>query len=86
MSPSIVHRPDSQPLAISARVPDDQLAVKLADGRELTVPLSWFDWLINADPGQRADLAIIEDGRGIWRPGLDDGLSVAGLFGLTEDG
>jgi hypothetical protein len=65
-------------------VSSEQLAVRLADGRELIVPLAWFDWLASAPPAQRADLEIVEDGRGIWWPSLDDGLSVAGLLGLTE--
>jgi Protein of unknown function (DUF2442) len=86
MSPRIVHRPDRTPLATSAKVSADQLAVKLADERELTVPLAWFDWLVSAGRAQRTDLEIIEDGRGIWWPSLDDRLSVAGLLGLTEEG
>ncbi|MFI5042471.1 MAG: DUF2442 domain-containing protein [Acidimicrobiales bacterium] len=64
---------------------DNQLAIKLADGRQLTVPLAWFDWLLSASAAERSDLEIIEDGRGIWWPSLDDGLSVVGLLGLTED-
>jgi hypothetical protein len=83
VSPS-VHRPESPPLATSAKVSGDRLAVNLTDGRELTVPLTWFDWLVSAAPAQRTDLEIIEDGRGIWWPSLDDGLSVAGLLGLSE--
>jgi hypothetical protein len=85
MSSSVVHHPDSPPLATSAHVSGEQLAIRLADGRELTVPLTWFDWLAGAAPAQRTDLEIVEDGRGLWWPSLDDGLSVAGLLGLTED-
>jgi hypothetical protein len=84
MSSSIVHHPDSPPKATAARVSDEQLVVALADGRELTVPLAWFDWLASAAPSQRVDLEIVESGRGIWWPSLDDGLSVAVLMGVSE--
>jgi hypothetical protein len=84
MSSSIVHHPDSPPKATAARVSDEQLVVALADGRELTVPLAWFDWLASATLAQRADLEIVENGRGIWWPSLDDGLSVAVLMGVSE--
>lgn len=84
MSPPSVHYPDSPPKAATARVSDEHLVVVLADGHELTVPLAWFDWLANAAPAQRADLEIVESGRGIWWPRLDEGLSVAGLLGVSE--
>jgi hypothetical protein len=60
------------------------LWVTLRDGRELSVPLTWFDWLANATATQRQDLQILEDGAGIWWEQLDDGVSVPGLLGLPE--
>jgi hypothetical protein len=69
---------------MDARVVDTQLLVVLADGRELNVPVMWFDWLVEAPKAQREDLEIIEGGRGLWWPGLGDGLTVAGLLGLPE--
>lgn len=82
MSPT--GNPDITPLASNARVSGGHLVVALADGRELTVPTAWFTWLERAAADQRADLEIVEDGRGIWWPNLDEGLSVAGLLGFTE--
>ncbi len=84
MSSSTVHPPDSPPRASTARVADEHLLVVLADGRELNVPLDWFDWLAQASPEQREDLEIIEGGRGLWWPVLGDGLTVAGLLGVPE--
>jgi hypothetical protein len=61
-----------------------QLHVTIADGRVVSVPLDWFDWLAAAKPEQRANVEIIEGGAGIWWEQLDDGVSVPGLLGLPE--
>jgi hypothetical protein len=76
--------PDRFPTAIAAAVRDDRLRVTLADGRELSVPIAWWDWLAGATAAQRSDLEIIEGGQGLWWDQLDDGLSVPGLFGLPH--
>jgi predicted RNase H-like HicB family nuclease len=72
------------PRAASARVEADQLCVELTDGREITVPLNWFDWLVSATQNQREGLQIVEDGAGIWWEPLEDGVSVPSLLGLPE--
>ena len=74
----------NHPTAVAAEVKDDRLEVTLADGRELLVPVEWFPWLAAATVEQRADLEIIEDGRGIWWESLEDSLSVPGLLGLPH--
>jgi hypothetical protein len=56
----------------------------LDDGRQLTVPLDWFDWLDGATDAERADVNVIEDGLGIWWESIDEGLSVPWLFGLPH--
>jgi hypothetical protein len=58
--------------------------VTIADGRVVSVPLDWFDWLAGATPEQRADLKIIEGGAGLWWEQLEDGVSVPGVLGLPE--
>jgi hypothetical protein len=58
--------------------------VRLTDGREIGIPVAWFDWLAAGTPTQRNDLTIIEDGAGIVWNQLDDSLSVPGLLGLPE--
>jgi hypothetical protein len=60
--------------------------VALEDGRDVTVPVSWFDWLASATPGQQDDLRIIEGGLGIWWEQLEDGVSVPWLLGRPEAG
>lgn len=84
MSSSVAGRPSRPPLAVHARATADHLVVALADGREVTVPVAWFEWLSAASDAERADVVVVEDGSGIWWPRLDEGLSVAGLLGLPE--
>jgi Protein of unknown function (DUF2442) len=76
--------PDRFPTAMAADVRDERLRVTLVDGRELSVPITWWDWLAGATDAQRSDLEIIEGGQGIWWDQLEDGLSVPGLFGLPH--
>lgn len=73
-----------RPVAMSAVVAQDRLHVTLVDGREIIVPVSWFEWLANATDEQRSDLDLIEGGEGIWWEQLDEGLSVPGLLGLPH--
>lgn len=76
--------PDRVPTAVSVDVDEDWLRVGLADGRELAVPLEWFDWLGSAPPDARRDFEIIEAGQGIWWVAIDEGLSVPALLGLPH--
>ena len=78
-SPSLV-----RPRAVRARVDSTRLWVELQDGREISVPLEWFEWLANATEDQRRDLRITEGGAGILWEQLEDGLSVPALLGLPE--
>lgn len=56
------------------------LAVNLADGRILSVPLAWFPRLLQATSTQRANLQIAGAGYGIHWPDIDEDLSVEGLL------
>ncbi|MBI2863771.1 MAG: DUF2442 domain-containing protein [Chloroflexi bacterium] len=57
----------------------EMLHVRLADGRELSVPLEWYPRLRNANPEQRANWRLIGRGAGIHWEDVDEDLSVAGL-------
>jgi len=74
----------SRPRAVRARVDADRLWVSLEDGRDVSVPVTWFEWLARATDDQRHDIRIIEGGAGIWWEQLEDGVSVPWLFGLPE--
>jgi hypothetical protein len=70
--------------AASARVTNDALQVRLADGREIGAPLTWFPRLLAATPAQRANYELIGGGIGMHWPDIDEDLSVAGLLGREE--
>jgi hypothetical protein len=69
-----------EPRAVEVSWTPDALRVRLADGRELTVPLEWFPRLRQASPEQRARYRLIGGGIGIHWPDLDEDVSVEGLL------
>lgn len=84
MTSSAIHEPDARPRAVAASVEGSTLRVRIADGRELLVPIDWFPWLATADAADRGEIRIDEGGLSLWWDRLDDGLSVPRLFGLPE--
>jgi hypothetical protein len=72
--------PGIDPRAVEVAVDDDELTVKLADGRRLSVPLAWFPRLAHADADQRRNWRLVGDGQGIRWPDVDEDLSVAALL------
>lgn len=73
-----------RPRAAGVAIRGDQLHLALRDGREVSVPIAWFDWLAAASESDRADVTILEDGAGLWWERLDDGISVPWLMGVPE--
>jgi hypothetical protein len=71
-----------EPRAVEVHCTDDTLAVRLADGRELIVPLDWFPRLRAASPAARGECRLVGGGIGIHWPQLDEDLSVAGLLAV----
>lgn len=69
-----------EPRAVDVRVTDDALEVRLADGRELSVPLAWFPKLQAASVADRQQWRLIGNGVGIHWPAVDEDLSVTGLL------
>ena len=67
-------------------VTDDSLAVDLADGRTITVPLAWFPRLENGTPDECANWRFIGNGDGIHWPDLDEDISVASLLAGRRSG
>lgn len=66
--------------AIEVLVSDHELAVRLADGRTVAVPLAWFPRLLHATPLQRSAWELLGDGEGIHWPEIDEDISVEGLL------
>ena len=65
--------------AKSVKVSSLSLHIYLADGRKMSVPLSWFPRLKNALPSQRNHVQIICQGTGLHWPKLDEDISVTKL-------
>lgn len=70
-----------------ARCTDDELIVRLLDGRTISVPLAWYPRLLNATPEQRANWQLAGAGFGLHWPDIDEDLSTEGLLaGLPAPG
>jgi len=59
---------------------EDEMSVRLMDGRTITVPLAWYPRLLNASPEQRKKWQIAGGGYGIHWPEIDEDLSTEGLL------
>ncbi len=59
---------------------DDNLWVRLADGRQLAVPLAYFPRLLHATPKQREKFELSGGGSGIHWEALDEDISVPALL------
>ena len=66
--------------ARKVRVTKENLVVELEDGRILTIPLIWYPRLWYATPEERNNLVLLDEGRILHWPDLDEDLSVRGLL------
>lgn len=69
---------ETEPVVVRVDVVDDHLRAHLADGRIISVPLSWYPRLLHATPEERSNCEV--DGRGIHWPDLDEDISVLNLL------
>ena len=65
--------------AVNVVVTDDALAVDLADGRTISVPLGWYPRLAHGNARERSKFEISGAGHGIHWPDLDEDIGVEGL-------
>ena len=70
----------SEPAILAASVSEDALTAQLADGRTISVPLSWSWRLSEATPRQREHFQILGRGEGIRWPDIDEDISVEGML------
>jgi hypothetical protein len=70
----------TDPVGVEAQIDDAELRVRLADGREVSVPLEWFPSLAAATPEARKHWRWIGGGIGMHWPDLDEDISIAGLL------
>jgi hypothetical protein len=69
-----------EPRALDVAITGEALRVRLADGREISVPLEWLPKLRDASPAARKNWRLIGGGIGIHWEELDEDLSVEGLL------
>lgn len=66
--------------AESVRFTEDTMTVCFDDGRDLSVPLTWFPRLDHGTRQERENFELIGNGEGIHWPDLDEDISVEGLL------
>ena len=69
-----------EPFAVDVSFTADDLVARLADGRQVSVPLAWFPRLLRATPEQRRNWRLTGNGIGIHWPLIDEDVSVVSLL------
>ncbi len=69
---------ESTPAPVAVDVTDEEIVVRLADGRTIATPLVWYPPLLQATPEQRRNVVL--GAYGIHWPDIDEDLSVAGML------
>jgi hypothetical protein len=72
--------------ATTVRLTEDALVVDLADGRTVSVPMTWYPRLLHGSPEERAHHRFIGQGEGIHWPDLDEDISVENLLAGRASG
>jgi hypothetical protein len=69
-----------RPLAVDVEVSEATLNVHLADGRSISVPVTWYPRLAHGTAAERSHWELIGSGHGIHWPALDEDISVEALL------
>ncbi|MER3435580.1 MAG: DUF2442 domain-containing protein [Leptolyngbya sp. ERB_1_1] len=77
---------ETEPSAEQVTVTHDRLIVDLADGRILSVPLSWYPRLMFASDAERQNWQILGDGDAIEWTDLDEHIGIEGLLAGRRSG
>jgi hypothetical protein len=70
----------AEPKIREVSVSEDMITARLADGRAISVPLSWSWRLSDATPEQRKNFEILGSGQGVRWPDLDEDISFEGML------
>lgn len=73
----------SSPRAMSVDFDDDQMWVRLEDGRTLGIPLAWFPRLLHGSDEDRRKVFVSPSG--LHWDELDEDISIAGLIAGRGD-
>ena len=85
----VVEQPEDageEAYATNIVVADDVLTAELADGRSISVPLTWYPRLLHGTPEERNNWELFGEGRHIHWPDLDEDLSVEGFLAGSPSG
>jgi hypothetical protein len=77
---------DIDPTAVAITIDDDKLAIDLADGRRLVVPLARYPRLLHASPPERQNWQLLGEGYAIEWPDLDEHIGIEGLLAGRRSG
>ena len=77
---------ESDPTAIRVTIANDKLAVDLADGRIMLVPLEWYPRLQQATDAERQNWQLLGNGYAIEWPDLDEHIGIEGLIAGRNSG
>ena len=81
---STLAKPEVVPEPAGVKVTADTLSVDLADGRTISVPISWFPRLLHGTSRERANFELGRNG--VHWPDLDEDIPVAGLLNGEKSG
>lgn len=71
---------ETEPLATKVCTTEDRLIVDLADGRIISVPLSWYPRLLDGTSAERQNWRLLGDGYAIEWYDLDEHIGIEGLL------
>lgn len=77
---------ERDPIAVAVEVTEEQLTVRLADGRLITVPLEWYPRLVHATTAERNSYELLGHGSAIGWPDLDEHLSIESILAGRSSG
>ena len=77
---------EREPIAVAVEVTDEEIDVRLTDGRVISVPLEWYPRLVHATPAERNHYELLAHGSGIGWPDLDEHLSVESILAGRSSG
>ena len=75
-----------EPRARSLDIRGDTLVVDFVDGRTMTIPILWYPRLWYGTAEERGHFELLDEGRYIHWPDLDEDLSVDGLVAGRRSG
>lgn len=77
---------ETNPVVVDVRIAEGKLVVDFADGRSISVPLSWYPRLRCGSPEEQQNWQLLGEGYAIEWPALDEHIGVEGLLAGRRSG